>query len=108
HPKDKDAKLVPKLEKSKYPEIEKKINASVERFRQEIEAGIKSIEPDEDGSEIELAGPDDVTGGLFSKLDYAFQIASLGIPTYLVNGNKEGRLLKMLRGDEVIATEILP
>jgi isopentenyl phosphate kinase len=105
HPKDPDSKLVSELDRSKLDELERTIPVEVSKFMAQLESGEKVIEPDEDGIDITV-GPPDVTGGLFSKLAHALEIASIVVPTYLVNGSKEGRLLDLMSGKEVPSTRI--
>ncbi|UCE72979.1 MAG: isopentenyl phosphate kinase family protein [Methanomassiliicoccales archaeon] len=49
---------------------------------------------------------DDVTGGIFGKLDIMFKIAALGVETLIVNGTVENRLKDALSDKEVISTRI--
>jgi isopentenyl phosphate kinase len=50
---------------------------------------------------------DDVTGGIFGKMEYMFKIADLGIKTILINGTVENRLRDALLGEDVISTKIV-
>ena len=50
----------------------------------------------------------DVTGGIRGKLREAASIAGLGIPVAIMNLEVEGRLLKLIRGEEVECTLIRP
>jgi len=46
----------------------------------------------------------DVTGGMKGKIETIKKISKLGIDTILLNGNKPGRLYKVLIGEEIIST----
>ena len=50
---------------------------------------------------------DDVTGGIFGKMEYMFKIADLGIKTIIINGTVENRLRDALLGEDVISTKIV-
>lgn len=50
---------------------------------------------------------DDVTGGIFGKLDYMFKIADLGINTMIINGTMPNRLRDTLLGEDVVCTKII-
>jgi isopentenyl phosphate kinase len=54
-----------------------------------------------------LDSHDDVTGGMGGKIDAIKTIAQLGINTILVNGNKPGRLFKVLVEENAPSTIIL-
>lgn len=48
----------------------------------------------------------DVTGGMWHKLKSSFQIADLGIPSYIVSGLKENNLYRTLIGQPFVGTVI--
>jgi isopentenyl phosphate kinase len=50
---------------------------------------------------------DDVTGGIFGKLEHMFKIADLGVKTIIINGTVENRLKDALLGEDVISTKIV-
>jgi len=60
------------------------------------------------GLEGSAHGIRDVTGGFTGKLREAALIAGSGIPVAIVNLEVEGRLLKVIRGEEVKCTLITP
>lgn len=79
--------------------------------------GVYDRAPDEEGARLmKEISPDstiatkllteDVTGGIEEKIKHGFIIARNGIRVLLINGMKEGRLEKALKGEEVAGTEI--
>lgn len=56
--------------------------------------------------ETEADKHSDVTGGMKGKINTIKRIAGGGIPTFLLNGNKAGRLYKTLIGEETKGTLI--
>lgn len=50
---------------------------------------------------------DDVTGGIFGKLEIMFRIAALGLETLILNGTVESRLRNALLSKDVICTRIV-
>jgi isopentenyl phosphate kinase len=50
---------------------------------------------------------DDVTGGMFGKMEYMFKIADLGIKTMIINGTVPNRLRDTLLGEDIICTKIV-
>lgn len=51
---------------------------------------------------------DDVTGGMAYKIDEAFAAVDAGVDVRIVNGLHPERILKALRGEDVIGTRLLP
>lgn len=49
---------------------------------------------------------DDVTGGMFGKIETAIKISKFGIDCYIINGEKEGRLKNALIGKDIICTKV--
>ncbi|MFQ6127458.1 MAG: isopentenyl phosphate kinase [Thermoplasmata archaeon] len=52
-------------------------------------------------------GRADVTGGIIRKLALMFDIADLGVETWVINGGVDGRLMKFLMGHSVPGTQIM-
>jgi len=50
----------------------------------------------------------DVTGGMKGKLESVRRIAAHGVPVFVLNGRKPGRLLKALLGEKTICTKFVP
>ncbi|MCJ2555849.1 MAG: isopentenyl phosphate kinase family protein [Candidatus Thermoplasmatota archaeon] len=48
----------------------------------------------------------DVTGGIFRKLRLMFDIADMGVETWVINGGVDGRLMKFLMGHGAPGTQI--
>jgi isopentenyl phosphate kinase len=48
----------------------------------------------------------DVTGGILRKLRLMFDIADLGVETWVINGGADGRLMEFLMGREAPGTQI--
>jgi len=78
---------------------------------------------DDDGKTIPLVTPEtfdkvaaaareadgaDVTGGMRHRLESAVELARSGIPSWIVNGQSPGLLARLLGGEEVAGTRVLP
>jgi isopentenyl phosphate kinase len=50
----------------------------------------------------------DVTGGMRHRLESAVELARAGIHSWIVNGQSPGLLARLLRGEEVPGTRVLP
>ncbi|MGB6853099.1 MAG: hypothetical protein WBG49_10950, partial [Thermoanaerobaculia bacterium] len=50
----------------------------------------------------------DVTGGMRHRLESAVELARAGILSWIVNGQSPGLLARLLRGEEVQGTRVLP
>ena len=48
---------------------------------------------------------DDVTGGVIGKMRYMLEMSEGGRECVLINGNEEGRLLSLLKGEETVCTK---
>jgi isopentenyl phosphate kinase len=53
-------------------------------------------------------GGDDVTGGMFNKVEAAFEAVQAGVKVVVVNGLVEGRIESAVKGLEVVGTELVP
>lgn len=51
---------------------------------------------------------DDVTGGMFNKVEAAFEAVKAGVKVVVVNGLVEGRIESAIKGLEVVGTELVP
>ncbi|MEM1953182.1 MAG: isopentenyl phosphate kinase [Candidatus Caldarchaeum sp.] len=51
---------------------------------------------------------DDVTGGMFYKVDTAFEAVKAGVKVYVVNGLAEGRIEATIKGKPVTGTMLVP
>ncbi len=57
-------------------------------------------------SSLKIHDVGDATGGLRKKLEVMFQIAKMGIKTYIVGGFLHNNLRKALKGEDFIGTEV--
>jgi isopentenyl phosphate kinase len=83
--------------------------------------GIFSKDPTDPGSELlpvinedtmsnikkSLGKVDDVTGGIFGKLEIMYQIADLGLETLILNGLVENRLHDALMDKDIKCTRVV-
>lgn len=58
-------------------------------------------------SEIGKSAGIDVTGGMLHKVEESLELAKIGIPSLIINGNKKGELLRVLKGKPYKGTEIV-
>lgn len=65
------------------------------------------ISPDEEIDDLGARGTD-VTGSMEGKWSAAREIARAGVPVHFVSGEVQGRLVGLLKGEEVIGTRVRP
>jgi len=50
---------------------------------------------------------EDVTGGMFNKVETAFEAVKAGIKVFIVNGLREGRVEAAIKGEPVLGTQLV-
>ncbi len=51
---------------------------------------------------------EDVTGGMFNKVETAFEAVKAGVKVLIINGLVEGRIEAAIKGDKVLGTYLVP
>ncbi len=101
-PRDSDAKL---LKEIKCGEMQGSILPEFGARGPGFGARPESRIPNPDSRILECI---DVTGGMKGKLESVRRIAAHGVPVFVLNGRKPGRLLKALLGEKTICTKFVP